>query len=244
MNNFATRGNNIFDLVVTSIPNNVNVCGILKPSESEISTDHNAIMFDLKAACIPLSRVTRTVFDYGRADFDGLRARLQTLNLGQRISNDSDINNDWSDWKNAFLAAVNDFVPTKRVKGRKSLPWVSNAILYLIKKKSTLRKRIKKSPSPSKHLINKFKDLRSKIKRMLHNNRLDYMNSICASHQNNQKRFWSFFKLKSKISNVPGKVSMEISETERVYVDENTDIANMFNQYFASIFTKDQDGSF
>ncbi len=107
-----------------------------------------------------------------------------------------------------------------------------------------MRKRIKKSPSPSKHLINKFKDLRSKIKRMLRNNRLDYMNSICASHQNNQKRFWSFFKLKSKISNVPGKVLMEISETERVYVDENTDIANMFNQYFASIFTKDQDGSF
>ncbi len=125
MNNFATRGNNILDLVVTSIPNNVNVCGILKPSESEISTDHNAIIFDLKAACIPLSRVTRTVFDYGLADFDGLRGRLQTLNLGQRIFNDSDINNDWSDWKNAFLAAVNDFVPTKRVKGRKSLPWVS-----------------------------------------------------------------------------------------------------------------------
>ncbi len=233
-----------FSLATPLIPNNVNVCGILKPSESEISTDHNAIIFELKAACIPLSKVTRTVFYYGRADFDGLQARIQTLNLGQRISNDSDINDDWSDWKNAFLAAVNDFEPTKRVKGRKSLPWVSNAILYLIKKKNTLRKRIKKSPSPSKHLINNFKDLHSKIKRMLCNNRLDYMNSICASHQNNQKRFWSFFKLKSKISNVPGKVSMKIGETETVYVDEKTDIANMFNQYFASIFTKDQDGSF
>ena len=37
---------------------------------------------------------------------------------------------------------------------------------------------------------------------------------------------------------------MKIGETETVYVDEKTDIANMFNQYFASIFTKDQDGSF
>ncbi len=109
--NFSTWGNNIFDLVVTSIPNNVNICGILKPSESEILTDHNAIIFDLKTACIPLSRVTRTVLDYGRlvTDFHGLSARLQTVNLGQRISNDSNINDDWSDWKNAFLAAVNDF---------------------------------------------------------------------------------------------------------------------------------------
>ena len=43
MNNYATRGNNILDLVITSIPNKVYVCEILKPSEAEISTDHNAI---------------------------------------------------------------------------------------------------------------------------------------------------------------------------------------------------------
>ena len=57
----------------------------------------------------------------------------------------------------------------KRVKGRKSLPWVTNAIHYLIKKKitCTLRKRIKKSTFQSEHLITKFKDLRSRIKRML-----------------------------------------------------------------------------
>ena len=48
MNNYATWGDNILDLVITSIPNKVNVCEILKPSDSEISTDHNAIIFDLK----------------------------------------------------------------------------------------------------------------------------------------------------------------------------------------------------
>ena len=138
INNFPTRGDNILDLVITSIPNKVNVCEMLRPSESEMSTDHNAIIFDLKTECIPLSRATRTVFDYGRADFDGLCERLQTLNLDQKISDDDDINNEWSNWKNTFLAAVNDFVPVKRVKGRKSLPWVNNTILYLIKKKNIL----------------------------------------------------------------------------------------------------------
>ena len=122
--------------------------------------------------------MTRTVFDYGRADFDGLRARLQSLNLEQTVSDDGDINNDWSNWKNTFLEAVNDFVPTKRVKGHKSLPWVNKTILYLIKK-NTLRKRMKKFVSQSDHLINKFKDLRSKIKRMLRDNRLEYLNRIC-----------------------------------------------------------------
>ena len=127
--------------------------------------------------------MTRTVFDYGRADFDGLRALLQSLNLEQTVSDDGDINNDWSNWKNTFLEAVNDFVPTKRVKGHKSLPWVNKTILYLIKKKNTLRKRMKKFVPQSDHLINKFKDLRYKIKRILRDNCLEYLNRICSSQE-------------------------------------------------------------
>ena len=71
---------------------------------------------------------------------------------------------------------------------------------------------------------------------MLSDNRLEYVNRICASQKNNLKRFSSYFKLKSKASNVPGKVSMKINETKRTYFDGNTDIVNAFNKYFASIF--------
>ena len=106
-----------------------------------------------------------------------------------------------------------------------------------------MRKRIKKSVSQSEHLINKFKDLRTKIKRMLRDSRLEYMNRICTSKESNTKRFWSYFKLKSKVSNIPDKVPIKINETERIIVDGNTDIANAVNKYFASIFTKDEDGS-
>ena len=40
------------------------------------------------------------------------------------------------------------------------------------------------------------------------------------------------------------QVLVKINETERILVDVNTDIANTCNKYFASIFTKDEDGSF
>ena len=78
---------------------------------------------------------------------------------------------------------------------------------------------------------------------MLRDNRLEYVNRICVSQENNPKRFWSNFKLKSKASNVPGKVSIKINETERTYFDGNNDIVNAFNKYFAAIFTKDEDSS-
>ena len=55
--------------------------------------------------------------------------------------------------------------------------------------------------------------------------------------------FTQFFKTKSKVSNIPGKVSMEENDNERLHADNNTDIANMFNEYFASIFTSDSDSN-
>ena len=131
------------------------------------------------------------------------------------------------------------FVPVKNLNGRKFLMWMNNTILDLIKKKNSLRKRIKRNGSPSEYLRNKFKNLRSEVKRMLRESRLEYLNKICDNRDQNPKRFWSFFKSKSKYSNIPGKVSTKVNDNERKYADNTIDIANMFNHYFASIFTCD-----
>ena len=98
--------------------------------------------------------------------------------------------------------------------------------------------RIKKSHHPSEYLKHRF---RKTIKRMLRESRLNYINLICSSRDLNRKRFWSFFKIKRKISNVPLKVSVKSKENhnQRTYSNNNVDIANTFNEYFASIFTHD-----
>ena len=119
---------------------------------------------------------------------------------------------------------------------------MNNTILHLNKEKNTLRTKIKRSGSPSDHLKTKFKCLRAKIKHMLRNSRVEYLNRICACHYNNPKRFWSFFKLESKVSITPRKVSAKANDNERISADTNTGIANMFNEYFASIFSTDSGG--
>ena len=135
------------------------------------------------------------------------------------------------------------FVPVKISNGRKFLTLMNNTILVLIKKKSSLTNRIKRNGSPTEYLRNTFKNLRSKVKRMLRESRLEHLNKICDYRDQNPKRFWSFFKSKAKYSNIPGKVSTKVNDNERKYADNTTDIANMFNHYFASIFTCDSYGS-
>ena len=200
--------------MITSIPERVKVSEVLKPMSTEISTDHSAIIFDLSLSHIPNPKIKRTVFDYRRADFDRLRSHIQSLDLDKLISNHGKIDHDWFAWKKSFMNAVADFVPTKNLRSRHHLPWVNSLILHNIKKKNSLRKKIKRSSSPSEHVKKRFRDLRANIKRMLRESRKEYINSICTSREHNPKRFWSFFKLKSKVSHIPGKVSRQLNEGE------------------------------
>ena len=117
---------------------------------------------------------------------------------------------------------------------------MNSAMIHNIKKKNTLRRKLKKSPT-SVNLREKFKHLRATIKKVLRESRTNYVNSICDDHGNNPKRFWSLFKLKSKSCNVPEKVSMRAEGNSRKYAETPTDVANLFNNYFTSIFTTDPD---
>ena len=158
---------------------------------------------------------------------------------GILITTNDNVNHDWQRWKKAFLEAVAQHIPSTRVKSRNYVPWMNSTILHNIKKKNSLRHRIKKSPTPTEYLVEKFKTLRSSIKRMLRTSRSKYLDSICSSRGVNPKRFWSLFKLNNKTRNIPGKLSAKVTETERRFAANPADIAALFNNYFTPIFTID-----
>ena len=189
-NNTATRENNILDLVITNISELVNISEVLSPAEAEIFTDHSVINFDLLVHPKRLPRINKTVYDYRRGDFTALRSALVSLVLSGLITTNGDINDDWRNWKHTFLATV-----PNHILSRRNVPWMKSAMIHNIRKKNTLRRKLKKSPT-SVNLRKNFKHLRATIKKMLRESRTNYVNSICDDHGNNPKRFW--FKLKSK----------------------------------------------
>lgn len=66
-----------------------------------------------------LPELKRKVYDYGKADFSGLKGALQSLNLSSWISDANDIDEDWIMWKDSILSALDDYVPSKNVKHRR-----------------------------------------------------------------------------------------------------------------------------
>ncbi len=121
INNTPTRGNNVLDLVITSVPNHVRLTEILSPEQSSVCTDHSAISFDFTAFIKAPQKSVRTVYDYAKGDLDGLRAALQATDLSSLISDSDNIDNDWQHWKNTFLTIVSTFIPKKKISFKKQL---------------------------------------------------------------------------------------------------------------------------
>ena len=116
----------------------------------------------------------------------------------------------------------------KRIKGRKFPPWMNGNIMHELRKKDSVRKKLKSSPTDSLH--NRFKQLRANVKKLIRESRSKFFSSLNATFQTNPKRFWSIFKLKNKQSSVPNIMSMANgteSKSNRNKVSTSITIANL-----------------
>ena len=122
LNLIPTHHDRVLDLVIMNVPDRVHVPEVLSPKESDVFTDHGTVSFEFHASTKATHKIKRTVYDYRNGDFDGLRGALEALNLCNLIQDSDDINLDWTYWKDAFMSAVSDFIPTKNIKGKNTPP--------------------------------------------------------------------------------------------------------------------------
>ena len=93
---------------------------------------------------------------------------------------------------------------------RNPIPWISGAILNLIKKEESIRQKLKLSSSS--HLREKLKkNLRKTVKRILRKSPDEFLGSVESDLNTNLKRFWSTFKQNSKPHTIPDRISTPIS---------------------------------
>ena len=191
-----TRDNNILDLVLTNVPDIVELGAVLHPDQVSLFTDHSVVTFSLEASVKKPKSPTRSVYDYRRGDFEGLRSALQSVNLSNVVQDNNTIDQDWTFWKDTFLAAVADFIPLKTIRKRNAPPWLTGDILFLLRKKESVRKKLKLLPR-NETLRDKFKTLRARTKHLIRESRANYFESLDIRSQ--PKRFWSILNLPTNL---------------------------------------------
>ena len=188
INNTPTRSSNILDLEIASAPEHTKVTEVLSPDKAGLFKDHCVVLFEYNSFVNASSQPRKFVYDYANDDFEGLREALSAINLSSIVDH-NDIDDGWRCWKDLFLAAVKDFVPSKRLKCGNPVPWIDSNILNLIKKKNSVRQKLKSHPNAG--LRDKFKSLRAQVKKLLRESYDHFYDSIDTGFRFNPKRLWS-----------------------------------------------------
>ena len=135
-------------------------------------------------------------------------------------------------WMDLFLAAVNDCVPKIEIKSANSAPWIDANVLKAVRRKERLRKRARRSSSAYHWAI--FRLRRAELKSLIKWKRKPYFKGLSTTLTENSKRFWAYYQAKYKNKRIPSSL-----QYNGVKVSDAHEKAELFNNYFNSVFKRD-----
>ena len=130
------------------------------------------------------------------------------------------------------------FIPLKRRKN--CAPWITGEIIHAIHLKESCRKKMKKNAK--EHYV-RFKELRSRVKKLVVDAKTKFFSSLGQDLKTNPKRMWSVLKFSSTKANIPNVMSSQsvLAGAPRIVGSNPSSIAHLFNKHFVSIFHIDGD---
>ena len=108
---------NILDLLITNIDNYISDILVNSPSIN-LASDHFPITFNLAATYSPPKTAVRFVYDFTKADFNGLNNYLLDVDFSPCFDSPT-VDDSWLQFKSVLLDAVSSFIPKIKIE---SLP--------------------------------------------------------------------------------------------------------------------------
>lgn len=135
------------------------------------------------------------------------------------------VNDLWLRFKHIVLHCMNEFIPLRRTRPQRHNPWITREILHAKRKVKRLRKAVKKQCCSAN--TSKLKTAISHFKAKTKQAKQHYFEVTLPSFiTGNPQRFWKHF---SRRKNSSPELSLQ----------QKTAKSNMYNNYFHSVFTKD-----
>jgi len=138
LNSFATNNkNNILNLCFISHPDYVLNYEVV-PSVS----DHDAVIVNI-LNCITVSDYPKNeILCYKQADWPLIRDSLVNISntyFRNNKTTSKSVEENWSFFRDSILKTIKDFIPVKILSSQCHLPWISNQLKHLTKKKQSLQ---------------------------------------------------------------------------------------------------------
>ncbi|PIK54725.1 endonuclease-reverse transcriptase [Apostichopus japonicus] len=231
---FPTRGDNILDLVLSSNPSNVvDLTGLGKLGTS----DHDILAFDV--VCKVVSSISKEkVPDFSRSDTEAIETLLKGTDWINLFS-DMSASQSWICFADKLKVIMENHVPWKNRRRKSSMPhWMNKKVRCAIRQKRRMWKLFRRTKSES--LLAKFKIHQLKVECLVSDAKLNFEKSIALKIKDNPKAFFSYVRSKQKVKDAI--VSLRAPQADKIVTDSQ-DLADLLNDYFVSVFTREDTSS-
>ena len=194
---------NVLDLLFTNRPAQVNRVETMPSAEM---SDHDPVYAEISANALVTTKPPRQVPQYNRVKWEDFkragrevgRAVLEASDAGQNVTS------LWNILRDGIKDAIKQHIPTKTLKDRKGLPWVTTALKRLMRKRDKARQKWRKSKGPSgSELHIKFQKLKKQTQSAMRRAYWTYIESIITDTDEYpqpgitskvSKKFWGFIR--------------------------------------------------
>ena len=226
MVNEATRGFNTLEIILTTHPKHISSLSISPPFTD--TCDHKSLTFTLVAEYIPSSSIRVHSPNFFKADYQAITNYLGSIDWHEVFQLSQSTQGFWDFIRSTLNHIINDrkFMP---LKSNRRLFRYPRVIRRLLLKKRKLYRRIHLD---SKHKLSYIMACRD-YKIAVNSFRKQYEANIIYSK--NPKLFYSFMKRKLQMETAIPPI---YDENENLAADNDIK-ANIFNNFFASVFVED-----
>ncbi len=226
---FTPTSQTKLDRIITNAPHIVSKSHVLDPL---MSNDHCTIGMHLKFNMSKSSSYKRLMWDYNRADFDGLQDYLQGIDWSETLGDYDDIDYTASAWSTTILDIAKRFIPNRMVTVRHNdKPWYNSNLRRLKCRVSSCHTRAKTAQCANsweeyRRMRNQYIQACRDAKSEHEAKRLSDISNCSFS----TKQCWTLYKSVLGINSETSYPSLCVND--EVIVDDESK-ANTFNQLFA-----------
>ena len=211
-------------------------------------SDHSVITFNYH--CYLDFSKPRICYQYNKADFESMIKDLESTNWKQKFlleGGNKDPETLWNILKAKLLELRNKYVPTRKINAgadytRGSFP-INKDVQQAIKDKHSHHRRwIRCKQRGDNTLREAYTKSRKKVKKLIRQSKRAFEKGLAAMSKKNPKLFWKYVRSKLRTKSGVSPLLKDKNNPNSLQFDD-AEKANILQDQFCSVFTKEQSGS-
>ena len=224
-----TRGEACLDLVFSNNEDRITKTEVREPLAN---SDHNMVSFEVFFKT-PKVMTKAKVYNFRKANYEGMKQRLTEVDWSKIEKTSTE--KGWLFFKNVVLEAQNNYIPkVDKSKSKTKWPkWFNRSIKKNIQRKKALYRAFKRDQKQSTQ--KEYLELQTQVKKEVRKAKREIEINIAKGAKTNSKMFFQYYNSKRTFKE---EVKC-LRDTNGKIIDEEKKVANILNDYFSQVFTKE-----